>query len=293
MLTDRGALVAFCILLTACGSKKEETPKAGTKSHPEAPPTTGAATASGAPAAKTGSAPAEKALVEEAILAVTKKWNDALARRDAESLRALYDDKVRLYTTSTDRAGAVRAKAAAFAATKDYSQSIGPVEVDLRDKNRPSASFEKTWTANGKTSKVLARLKFAKGAGSGESEYKIIEESDSPSDARRKKAATDPKSCEAAVVEVVSTVPSARRLLSGPTNPGAGHSSNGMRLEPHEDNPNIIAVAVHEAHADRLVTLGWYDVDTQSGVVKETMPEDVVVTADPAKITVMKAACKP
>jgi hypothetical protein len=272
----RHSLLVFCILVAACGSKKEDTPKPAASTSAVAPTTTTAATK-----------PAAADPAEDAILAVTKKWNDALAKRDSESLRALYDDKVRLYTTSTDRAGAVKAKAAAFTAAKDYTQSIGPVEVDLRDKNKPSASFEKTWTANGKTSKVLARLKFAKGG----SDYKITEESDNPSDARRKKA-SDPKSCEAAIVEVVSSVPSAKKILNGPTNPAAGHSSNGMRLDPHEDNPNIVAVALHESHADHLVTLGWYDVDTQSGVVKETMPEDVVVTADAAKVTAMKAACK-
>jgi hypothetical protein len=272
------SLLAFCILLlAACASKKEDTAKTTPSSTTTATaPTT---------ATKTASADPEEA----SILAVTKKWNDALAKRDSESLRALYDDKVRLYTTTTDRAGAVKAKAAAFTSAKDYTQSIGPVEVDLRDKNKPSASFEKTWTANGKTSKVLARLKFVKGGGGGE--YKITEESDNPSDARRKKA-SDPKSCEAAIVEVVSSVPSAKKILNGPTNPAAGHTSNGMRLDPHEDNPNIVAVAIHESHADHLTTLGWYDVDTQSGIVKETMPEDVVVTADPAKVTAMKAACK-
>jgi len=273
-------LFLLLLVVVGCDPKKESAPAPSSSSSSTAKAT---ATASVAPAAAPKAAPEE-----DAILKVTKKWNDALAKRDAESLRSLYDDKVRLYTTNTDRAGAVKAKASAFGAAKDYTQSIGPVEVDLRDKNKPSASFEKTWTSNGKTSKVLARLKFAKQG----ADYRITEESDNPSDERRKKAAADARSCEASIIAVVGSVPRVTSFLNGPTNPGAGHASNGMRLEPSEENPAIVAVAIHENHADHLVTFGWYDVDTQSGVVKETMPGDEVVTADAAKVATMKTACK-
>ena len=73
--------------------------------------------------------------------------------------------------------------------------------------------------------------------------FRISEESDSPSEARRKRAASDASSCEAEVIKVVTTIPHARALLDGPTDPAHGHPSNGLRLEAYDDAPTIVAVA--------------------------------------------------
>ena len=78
---------------------------------------------------------------EAEILTVVKRWNDALATRNAPLLTTVYGAQVRLYTNVVDRDAAIKTKAAALAAAKDYTQSISAVEVDLRAEDRPRALF--------------------------------------------------------------------------------------------------------------------------------------------------------
>jgi hypothetical protein len=223
---------------------------------------------------------------EAEILAVVKRWNDALANRDAALLKAVYGAQVRLYTSSVDRDAAVKMKAAALAAAKDYTQSISAIEVDLRAADRPRASFQKKWTAKGKEQAVVGSLVLAQEAG----KWVVVEESDAKTDERRARAAASQDSCEALVVGVVASTPEAARLLAGPTNPAGGHSSNGLRIGGGPPDSPTFGVAVHENHADHLATLAWFDVDPKTGKVTDSI-DGAEQKADPALVKRMVAAC--
>src|SRR5262249_24352570 len=158
--------------------------------------------------------------------ALTQQWNEALARRDAEALKSVYGAQVVLYQKPVDRKTAIKTKATALAAAKDYTQSISAVEFDLRNADRPKAGFDKKWTSKGKEQSVRGSLVFAKEGG----RWAIVEESDVKTDERRARAEANKDSCEGLVVGVVMSVPEASRHLNGPTNPAAGHVSNGLRL---------------------------------------------------------------
>lgn len=223
--------------------------------------------------------------IEAEIVTLTRRWNDALAKRDAQALASVYGARVQLYDKSIDRAATLKAKAAALASAKDYTQAISAVEVDLRDAARPKAVFDKKWVANGKADIVRGSLAFAK---EGE-KWVIVEESDAKTDDRRARVAMK-DTCESLVVGLVMSNAEVTRLVNGPTNPAAGHASNGLRIAGGPPESPTYAVAVHESHADRLVTLGWFDVNPKTGVVTDAIdgsPQKV----DPVLVEKVKATC--
>jgi hypothetical protein len=98
-----------------------------------------------------------------------------------------------------------------------------------------------------------------------------------------------PGSCIELIYDLVASTAEARALLDGPTDPAHGHPSNGMR----EGTPNergIAMVAVHESHETHLATLGWFEVDTTSGLVRDAMSEKPIA-GDPALAAKMVTAC--
>jgi hypothetical protein len=257
-----------------------------TRSAPEAGPPAGSAAVAPAAAPPVAAAPPKVDPREAEILTVVKRWNDALATRNPLLLKTVYGAQVRLYTSTVDRDAAIQAKVAALAAAKDYTQSIGAVEIDLRAADRPRASFQKKWTSNGKAQTVVGSLVLAKEAG----DWVVVEESDAKTDERLARAAASMDSCEAFVIGVVSSTPKASRLLAGPTNPAGGHPSNGLRFGGGPPESPTFAVALHENHADRLVTLAWFDVDPKTGKVTDLL-EGGEHKADPALVRKMVAAC--
>lgn len=274
----------FVVCLAPAAVACSRTTKSGA---PEGEPPAGSA-APAAPAAPAAApaAPPKADPREAEIVTVVKRWNDALATRNAPLLKTVYGAQVRLYTKALDRDAAIKAKAAALAATKDYTQSISAIEVDLRAADRPRASFQKKWTANGKEQTVVGSLVLATEAG----QWVVVEESDAKTDERRARAAASQDSCEALVLGVVSSTPMAARLLAGPTNPAGGHESNGMRIDGGPPESPTFGVAVHESHADHLVTLAWFDVDPKTGKVTDSI-DGAGQKADPALVQKMMAAC--
>lgn len=267
------APIAFALL--ACSKPTPTSADAGAP----AIPSLASSSSSSRPAARAAH-PAEAELA-----AVAKRWNDALAKRDAQALASVYGARVQLYDKRVDRDLAIKTKAAALASARDYTQSITALEIDLRDGARPKAVFDKKWTANAKLQSVRGSLVFAKEGG----QWVVVEESDAKTDERRARAATK-DSCEALVIAVVASTPEAARLLNGPTNSAAGHASNGMRIGGGPPESAKYGVAVHENHEDRLVTLAWFDVDPKTGVVTDTI-DDAPQKADPALVEKLKAAC--
>ena len=114
--------------------------------------------------------------VDVELRSLTRRWNDALARRDAAALEAVYGARIRLYGAMVDRKTAVKMKAAAL--TDDYTQSIGSVALSTRDPAYPRALFDKTWKKKGKELRVRGSLGFAKEDG----RWVVTDESDAKAD---------------------------------------------------------------------------------------------------------------
>jgi len=283
------AILAVGTTTIACSRKTTSSEKAEAVASgaaaPSPPPAAGSAAApSPAPGPSRG-APAPDPLETE-LLAVTRRWNEALARRDAGALRSVYGAQVRLYQNTVDREAAIKTKAAALAASKDYTQAITAVEFDLRTADRPKAGFDKKWTSKGKQQSVRGSLVFAKEGG----QWVVVEESDTKTDERRARAEANKDSCEGLVVGVVMSVPEASQILNGPTDPAEGHNSNGLRIDGGPPESPTFAVAIHENHPDHLLTLAWFEVDPRTGRVTEGL-DKTPRKADPALVEKMKAAC--
>jgi hypothetical protein len=170
-----------------------------------------------------------------------------------------------MYGVAMSRERAVAIKASALAKAPDYTQSIGVVAVDATYPDRVSASFEKTWSASGKRHTARGRLDFAKE----QDRWVVVDESDTATDLR---ADIGPDACANAAMNLVASTPEARELLAGPTDPDAGHESNGLRAwGASPDDPTQVMVAVHENHEDHLATLGWFQVNIRDGSVRSDL----------------------
>lgn len=273
---------AAVVLLVACEQTKVDPPAPTPVVTPSAAPTNAAPTAAPATAAA-----APKADPVEAELAtLTKKWNDALAKRDAKALEPLYASNVRLYTVDMPREKAVKTKADILNASKDYTQSIAVLEIDTRNKTEPRALFNKKWTQGGKEQQVRASLIFAKEGG----RWVIKDEGDAPSDARRMRAAQNMDGCESVVQQLASSTPEAMRVLGGQTDPANGHLSNGTRLGGGPPETPYYSVAIHENHTDRIVTMMWIDVDPKTGATTDAIT-NAPLKGSPDLVEKVKVAC--
>ena len=88
---------------------------------------------------------------------IVDRWNDAHARRDAQALEAVYAPNVSYYGTELTSAECVRRKAAAFAKTPDFTQSIRDVKLETTPDGKDTwARFEKTTTSGGKAKSYRA-----------------------------------------------------------------------------------------------------------------------------------------
>lgn len=275
------------LALVACDTKPMETSSSSGGGSTPSATSTGAATPTPAPSPTALGAPPKPSPVEEEIAALTKKWNDALAKRDAKALEGVYASNVRLYTVEMTRDKAVKTKASALTAAKDYTQSIAAVEFDVRKKDEPKALFNKKWTQNGAEQQVRASLVFTKEGG----KWLIKEESDAPSDARRLRAAQDADSCESLVQKLAASTPEALRILGTRPDPSKGHLSNGTRLGGGPPDEPHYSVAIHENHDDHIVTLMWIDVDPKTGAMVSTL-DDKPLKGSPDLVDKVKAACK-
>ncbi len=257
-----GGLAAI-VIVVACN--KTET--AATK---DAAPAIASASASAKPPAAKA-AESEDAKIEGELATVTRRWNSALANRDVEALGELYGERVRLYTTDTDRAGAIKMKRAAFTAAPDYTQSIEKVSFNRRDPKLVRAEFDKKWTQRGKTSSVRGSITLAPENG----KWVVVEESDVKTD-----STTAKYDCINWVHKAVTS------------------TEDGSMFVP----PKYLTFFVcgppecdsYQIHAKQLTgdfyfqTLARYEVDVKNGVV---MHGEEKLQANPAVIAKMKEAC--
>lgn len=286
----KSALLFSCaFLLVACDSRPAVETNPATTTTPSATTTsTGAPPGAAAqPAQPAALGPAPKANpIENEINAVTQKWNDALAKRDAKALEGVYAKKVKLYTNEMSREKVIKAKADAFAAAKDYTQAIAFVEYDVRKKDEPKALFNKKWTVNGQENQVRASLVFTKEEG----KWVIKDESDAPTDQRRQRAAASADSCESVVQRLAASTPEAMRILGARPDPSKGHTSNGTRLGGGPPESASYSVAIHENHADHIVTLMWIDVDPKTGAMTSAI-DDRPLKGAPELVEKVKTSC--
>lgn len=276
-------LGSLVLAVVACDVQRVDPPPASSSPTPTATPT---GDPTGPTAKPTGAAPKADP-VEDEIAALTKTWNDALAKRDADALKNVYAKNVRLYTVEMTRDKAIKAKAEAFVNDKEYTQSISFLEIDTRKKAEPRALFNKTWKAKGKDSQVRASLVFAKEDG----KWVIKEESDVPSDQRRLRAAQNAEGCESMVQQLASSTPDAQRVLGQRPDPSKGHLSNGTRIGGGPPESSYYSIGIHENHSDRIVTMLWIEVDPKTGAMKSGIDDSPITGGSPALVEKVKTAC--
>lgn len=207
------------------------------------------------------------------------RWSASLTAHDADALRRLYGPRVLLYGKWMSRDAAVAAKAASFAATPDYAQSIGRIDVDDQEfPVRPLVTFRKRWTAGHREREVDASLVVARERGA----WRVVEESD----AKTRGA----ESCLSLVTAVVASTNEAKALLNGPLDPANGHVANGMRYGENEEDLTY-SVGVFEDHADHLAMLEWFHVDPRTGAVTEDVPDAAALRTDPALTSQVATDC--
>lgn len=256
--------------------------------------------AADAASARQDAAADSRAADEVALRSNLANWNAALAGRNAAALAALYAPRVDLYGVEITREAAVNTKMLALAKAPDFTQSVGPAAFDWTDAATPAARFEKKWSQHGKTGSVEALLRWKKEGGA----WLVAAETDAPSmraAARRKKAgagaAATADPCEQALLALVASTAEAKQLLAGPTNPSAGHVTNGLEVgalgEGTEELP-AMTFRVVEYHPTHNATLGWFEVDFAKHEVREldaTMTEGKQIKADKQRLRAAVKAC--
>ncbi|MCU0686174.1 MAG: hypothetical protein MUF34_28665 [Polyangiaceae bacterium] len=271
-----GSLLA-ALALGACSSEREQ----GRGAASNAPPSAAPASASAAPQPRPSAALLDEE--GEALLALIRRWSAALDAHDDDALLALYGAAVRFYGRDSRREGIVASKRAAFA--KGYRQSIGPIALDRADPRRPRATFAKRWVAAGVASEVTGQLAFEKEGG----HWLIVEESDAKTEARR---LANGDACRDAVFELVAATATAKAMLAGPTNPAAGHHSNGLHFGSIPPESATYQVGLHETHTTHVPTIAWFEVDPKSGAVRQTMPAERKIEASPQLQEKVRDACR-
>jgi hypothetical protein len=137
-------LGAGCLVLLAC--RREVTTTVTQDAQAELASTSAPSMTASAPTSKTPSA-----------LEVVNRWNDAHVKHDSHALESLYSVKVEFYgQTLTGRACAAK-KAAAFAKSPSYRQSIEDVHIDSEGAVT-TVTFTKTSIENGKSTDYPAAL---------------------------------------------------------------------------------------------------------------------------------------
>ncbi len=272
MATSRAlATLLFALAFAACKTR-------GAPSE-EARPVVIAPSASASASAMSASASASVAVdagvgVEQELRALAQRWNDALAKRDADALRAVYGARVAMYGAPYDREAAIAAKKKAL--TADYTQSIASIHILRSEPDRPAALFEKTWTTQHKTSHVHASLQFAKE----DDRWVVVEETDGKTEQLLWDA-----SCLGLVYAAIES-----------TDEFTQYRSAGSEREPYVltepcSPPECAKFQI------KLMQIGHdygpfviYDVDQVSGVVSRH-DDGVAIKADAAIVARMKLAC--
>jgi hypothetical protein len=289
----RGACAGSALALAAAGAScsnrdaPRDRPEPGASTAvaaPASPPASVAAAASASAAAPGAGGAAGADPEAEALRALARRWNAAHDAGDAEALRPVYAEKVTYYGRDLARDEVLRRKREAFG--RGYSQTVGAIGVDRSTPERPRATFAKHWAGRGggPGRDVVGVLEFVRAGGT----WVVAKESDRTTEAPRRGALN---ACVDEVVGAVMSTREARAMLGGPTDPAHGHTSNGLRVAPREPGDATYSVIVHESHETHLATLGIFEVDPKTGVVRETLPDERKVETAPERVAGVKAAC--
>jgi hypothetical protein len=209
--------------------------------------------------------------LELELRSLAQRWNDALANHNVAMLSSVYGARVRLYGRDVDRKVAIKMKTAA--ASGDYTQSMGPIEIDLREPTYPRVLFTKTWLTKGKEFSIRASLDFAKENG----RWVVIEESDAKAD----DAALQDNGKDSCLGLVHAAVMSTQDGLLYRHPP---YGTQYVCGPPECDTYQIDGIRLGNEGMERMAR---FDVDPMTGVVSHVTP----IVADPVIVTRMKAAC--
>lgn len=257
--------VLVVVVVVACN----KTESVATTSSPSATASSSAPSTTASVAASSAPVDAGPPSLDQQLVTLAQRWNDALARRDAEALRDVYAAHVTMYGASYDRSAAVAAKKAAL--TGDYTQSIAQVLITKGDPDRPRAIFEKSWTVRGKESHVRASLGFAKESG----RWWVADETDVKTEAK-----LADESCLGLVHAAVLSTDDGKTYKKSP------YGTLYVCGPPDCDTFQIAAIRLELGHD--LERLASFDVDQKKGVVSHA---GIELAADPAIVARMKAAC--
>ena len=254
--------LVFVVLVACKGESVATTTTTTTPSASSSPPV--ASATSSAAVMVADAAPS----LDQELVTLAQRWNDALARRDAEGLRDVFASHVTMYGTSYDRSQAIAAKKLAL--TGDYTQAIAQVMITKGDPDKPRAIFEKTWTIHGKESHVRASLGFAKEGG----RWLVADETDAKTEAK-----LADESCLGLVHAAVLSTDDGKTYKKSP------YGTMYVCGPPECDTFQIAAIRLEKDHMERLAS---FDVDQKKGVVSHA---GLVLAADQAIVARMKTAC--
>jgi hypothetical protein len=205
------------------------------------------------------------------LQSLTQRWNAALAERNATALAPVYGARVSLYGTLVDRKTALKMKSAAL--TDDYTQSIGPVTLDMRDPAHPRALFDKTWNKKGKELTVRGSLGF----GNEDGRWVVTDESDAKADS----LLLDEHGQDNCLGLVHAAV------LSTEDGESFRHPPYGTVYVCGPPECETFQIAGYLEDKNGMQRMATFDVDPKTGVVSHVAP----IVADAAIVSRMKAAC--
>ena len=208
---------------------------------------------------------------ESPLVELVRQWNEAILSRNPQAMANVYAIDVEYYSQRLSRDQVIKNKMAALQQAKDYTQSFEFLHFEGTKTEHPRVSFTKHWVANNKPGQVEAHLSFRRE----QSQWFVSEESDVPSDAKRehsKNAYSD--ACQAAVIKLVLSTTEAHQYLES-RGPSRDYPPNSARFESY-DYPKP-RVAIQENNEGYRVTLAWFEVDLQNGIVAEDLlgPEGI------------------
>jgi ketosteroid isomerase-like protein len=227
------------------------------------------------------------------VESLVRRWNAAVNAHDAEQLAALYADSVELYGTRMSRTAALAAKTGSFA--KHVRDELSDIAVTPAG----HAQFHKKSTAtDGKVIDVAGYLDARESGG----QWRIVSEGDTTTDTNLESAKAS--RCIKAVMDVVYATTEAQTAIrdieeGAKSAPADDPVSVGGMVNPTVDPADAgerptWTVAICENHKDRMPCYHYFEVDTKTGRVTDSLAETDAgpLKTDPKRMARAKEACQ-
>lgn len=255
---SRDAVLVLCLAAASC----RRGDSSGTRPDPSAGP------------AQPLAAPASS--VPLTVADVIRSWDDAHNRHDIDALRQIYGNEVDFYGRRLSRDAVLATKADAFRRSPDFSQRLSDLKTSDAG-HGTVATFTKKWVANGKTRGVEASVEIAPIDG----RLLVVKETDASVSSNGGN-----KGCKDAVEELASATGPAKELLATDQPPKWLNASD----QPTEANRYL--VGLYDVMPTHMSALAWFEVDGDSGHIRETMPDAVDLQGAPQLMSKVVSACR-